>query len=369
MKYEFLCRLCLLYNKCLLSWVCTTFFEPLTLSVKKQTVHCTLHKKETNIVLGMVLIKMQKKSSLAKFFEILLKTGVLPLVLDKETNQLKYKIFSKPAYLSWFYGLLFLSVFAFFNIYMFGITPLTTFWVILLSSSNKTDALAYFALNIFVLATIPLGFPMFLRDIVKISSILTLNENLKWPKHGVRLVFVSILNCLAVIVWSILTFQSAMLTRPNFGNYDIIWMIIGNSTIMLFQQVNLFILLLFSLTWIENFTFICQNIKTTNISKHSVLSMEIFRSLQNGLGRTFLIVFSTFQFLTILSLYMSISTMFFGTSGILYNVSISLCYVIMVTYTATILYCLTDAAEEAFESIKTLNTYLMDLISQENTNG
>ena len=369
MKYEFLCRLCLLYNKCLLSWVCTTFFEPLTLSVKKQTVHCTLHKKETNIVLGMVLIKMQKKSSLAKFFEILLKTGVLPLVLDKETNQLKYKIFSKPAYLSWFYGLLFLSVFAFFNIYMFGITPLTTFWVILLSSSNKTDALAYFALNIFVLATIPLGFPMFLRDIVKISSILTLNENLKWPKHGVRLVFVSSLNCLAVIVWSILTFESAMLSRPNFGNYDITWMIIGNSTIMLFQQVNLFILLLFSLTWIESFTFICQDIKTTNILKHSLLSMEIFRSLQNGLGRTFLIVFSTFQFLTILSLYMSISTMFFGTSGILYNVSISICYIIMVTYNTTILYSLTVAAEEAFESIKTFETYLVDLISQENTNS
>ena len=371
MKYEFLCRHphCLLYNKCLLSWVCKPHFLNLEHFQLKNRLLIVHYIKKTIIVLDMVLIKIQKKNSLAKFFEILLKTGVLPLVLDKDTNQLKYKIFSKPVYLSWFYGVLVITGFAFFNIHMFGITPWATFWDILLSSSNKTDALAYFALNIFVLATIPLGFPMFLRDIVKISSILTLNENLKWPKHGVRLVFVSSLNCLAVIVWSILTFESAMLSRPNFGNYDITWMIIGNSTIMLFQQVNLFILLLFSLTWIESFTFICQDIKTTNILKHSLLSMEIFRSLQNGLGRTFLIVFSTFQFLTILSLYMSISTMFFGTSGILYNVSISMCYVIMVTYNATILYSLTVAAEEAFESIKTFETYLVDLISQENTNS
>ena len=316
----------------------------------------------------MVLIEMQRKSGLAKLFGILLKIGLLPLLFDKETTQLKFKIFSKPVYLSWFYSYLSISVFAFFNIYMFGIVPWTTFFEILFSSSNKTDALAYFALIIFVFLT-NFCYPIFLRDVIKISSNLILKKNLKWPKHGVKHVFVSTLNSFAVIIWSILTFQSAILSRPNFGNFEITWMIIGNSTIILLQQVYLFILLLFSLTWIDNFTFICQDIKTTNIFKHSLISMEIFKSLQNGLGRTFLITFSALQFLTILSLYMSISTMFYGTSGIFYNVSISLCYIIMVTYNATILYCLTEAAEEAFESIKTLETYLMDLIFQENTNS
>ena len=41
----------------------------------------------------------------------------------------------------------------------------------------------------------------------------------------------------------------------------------------------------------------------------------------------------------------------------------------MVTYNATIMYSLTVAAEAAFESIKTFETYLVDLISQENTNS
>ena len=73
-----------------------------------------------------------------------LKIGLLLLLLDKETNQLEFKIFSKPVYILVGFMVIFLSQrFLFSTFLCLKLFLGQHFFKILFSSSNKTEALAY----------------------------------------------------------------------------------------------------------------------------------------------------------------------------------------------------------------------------------
>lgn len=313
----------------------------------------------------MVLIQnFQTKSGLSKYFEFLIKASLIPLILNKSTNQLTFKYLSFQFFKVMFYTICTGSIFVFFNLYLFGLNPWGKFYSILFGSTNKTDALAYFAM-IQVMILVNFGFPQFCRDITKISTKLILGKNLKCPKNGRTFACISVLNILTTTIWSILTFEATM-AKSTFTNYNITWMIIGNSIFVFQQQIAIFHLLLFSLSWLENFSLFCKRSNYDDIYHHSHLSLEIYNSLQRGLGTTLLAFFSLVQVQTIIAIYMCISTIFFGTGELFYNISLSICYAFMATYNGTIMYYLIIAAEEAFESMKKLEPLLEAKLSEEN---
>ena len=122
-------------------------------------------------------------------------------------------------------------------------------------------------------------------------------------------------------------------------------------------------LYLFFLSWLEKYCYICKRIIYKNAIKHSQKCLDIYKSIQKGLGDWVLGIFFFCQVLIVITIYMCISITFFSPYDHLYNIILSLCYMIMFIHFANTMYIVTIAAENVHSSLqeltKPLNITLM----------
>ena len=125
--------------------------------------------------------------------------------------------------------------------------------------------------------------------------------------------------------------------------------------------------MIFYLSWIEYFSKICEaNITlTSNSIQQSQKCLNIYKSIQNGLGIPFCHYFISFQILIVITLYMCISTAFFGPYDILSNIIVSICYALMFLFCGTTLYFLIIASENAYTSLQKLSKPLNIIVMKE----
>ena len=121
--------------------------------------------------------------------------------------------------------------------------------------------------------------------------------------------------------------------------------------------------MIFYLSMMEYFCWLCEEqfMRIEQAQK----CLDIYKSIQDALGFTFCNYFLNFQILIVISLYMCISTVFFGSYDCLSNIIISLCYAIMFLFCSITLYFLINASENAHISLKKLANPMTVILMRE----
>ena len=114
----------------------------------------------------------------------------------------------------------------------------------------------------------------------------------------------------------------------------------------------------FIIVWIEQFGLMCKKHQENNILDHTEKCLELFRTLQKGLGKTFFLFFCLFQMDNIFCMFLGISANFSDLHDVWMNTVCSICYFLMCLYFCTILYSITMTAEAAHSSLQALATPL-----------
>ena len=291
----------------------------------------------------------QKKSKiLPKIFRVLIKMNIIPLHWNISENQLSFKFISRSFALYYmYYFVLSLNVFVF--AFKFGFSKLKEFWENLIFEENITDLLTFLAFNIFGVS-VPNIFPIFCKNMTRISTDIVMNKMLSWPNHGYKIILMSFLNNLALNVY---TYLFNLLTLDT-DIATIAWLIPGLFLMLLFFQLLQTVMYLFILTWLDHFSKICKDADSETVIEHTQKCQTYYKSLQDGLGTTFLIYILILQLMLVINWYMAISSIFFGTYNIWYNVIISICYLLMALYSSTILYSVTTAAEMSYMALQNM---------------
>ena len=300
---------------------------------------------------------MTEMSMMSRFFRFFMKIGLIPLTLNITTNELKFRIWSRPAA----YFILYLSIVVGFGngfclFYKWGFKNMCTFWTNMYDV-NFTDFLT-FAVLVFFYAFSSVPFKWF-YDITKISNELVLNKDLRWPSHGTSLVCMTFLSMMVQIILAVITIKA----NVGVGEITIIWISVGLGILFLLSYLTFLNLYLFFLSWLEKYCYICKRIMYKNAIKHSQKCLDIYKSIQKGLGDWVLGIFFFCQVLIVITIYMCISITFFSPYDHLYNIILSLCYMIMFIHFANTMYIVTIAAENVHSSLqeltKPLNITLM----------
>ena len=121
----------------------------------------------------------------------------------------------------------------------------------------------------------------------------------------------------------------------------------------------------FIIVWVEQFGLLCKKNQECNILSHTDKCLEMFRTLQKGLGRTFFLFFCLFQLDNIFCMFLGISVNFSGLHDVWMNTVTSICYFIMCLYFCTILYSVTMTAEAAHSSLQALAAPLQAALATE----
>ena len=282
------------------------------------------------------------------FFEFLLKVGLIPLHMNLSTNQLQFKMFSKSTLLFNFYCLILFGLANFFWWYMVTPTKVLEFWDGMYNQSETTDLLT------FVVFFIQYAFPALnlniYKDITKISNDLLFYKNLKWPKSGKFYIIMTSFGYIGIINWFIFMFKARVQEY-----YSTIGLICAVSFQFVYTFIVVFILMVFILSWMETLTMICKERNPArNIHQHSVKCRNYYKSMQDGLGRTFLLIFTTLQILIVIGLYKSITTAFYHPYDTASNIVLTVSYAVVSILNSTSLFVLTLAAEDAHTSLKNL---------------
>ena len=307
---------------------------------------------QINILVESNKDKDSSRSILSKLFRNLMRINIIPLKWDDMNNQLNFKYFSKQFALYYLYVLA-VSIFLLFCTCMFGFHKILNFWKILLFEENTTDMLTMITFNIFGVSQYSF-FPIFCRNLTKISKDIVMNYKLYWPCHGTKVAMMTILNFFALNIFSSLMYMNLLETDIE----SIAWLMLGTIVSLLFNQLFQFIMYIYILTWLDYFSKFCQNFDNENINKHVKNCIESYKSLQDGLQNTFLICFSLLQVLIVINLYMAISSLFYGQTSICTNILMSICYFLMAMYNSTILYSVTTIAEKSYMGLQNLIIYL-----------
>ena len=234
------------------------------------------------------------------------------------------------------------------------------FWRNMLDQSNFTDFLTYvviLSMNVFS----SLQYKSF-HDICKISSDLLLRNQLKWPKHGNLFSCATVLCVFVKVIWGVLS----IIARIDICYNEITAITLGYSVSFLWSYTVVYFLFLFYFSWMEHFSVICKKDDSFNILKHSHKCLQIYKSIQDGLGFTLLTTFVGFQIMIVLSLYMFISTAFYGSYDLYTNIVICICYVVMFLHYATVLFIITATAENTHSSLLNLAQPLNKMLVKEN---
>ena len=145
--------------------------------------------------------------------------------------------------------------------------------------------------------------------------------------------------------------------------------------VLLFVAVELiihqFLPIFFILIWLDEFGCICQKYESDNIMGHVRKCLDIYYSLQSGLGLkkrkyintifqcftglSFVVIFSVFQVSTITCLFMIVNSPYSTVFTINWQkYSMMLCYFMFSVYYASTMYCITITAENASNNLKYL---------------
>ena len=118
---------------------------------------------------------------------------------------------------------------------------------------------------------------------MKISHDITLNKQLKWPKYGSKILYLTVFYFFGMtFIGSNINIQVTNdLGLPISKFFISIFGLIINVfvTSLLFFNV-----LLFFLSWIEKFGDICKDHKQRDACDHAQKCLDLFRTLQKGLG-------------------------------------------------------------------------------------
>ena len=296
------------------------------------------------------------QSFLSKLFQILIQINLVPLKWEKGTNELSFKYLSMPFAVYLLYGIV-ISIFCVFSWYMFGFSNWIQAITNIINNFNATDQITFFGFNAFSLSQLNL-YPTFCKNFTKISKDIIWVKKLDWPKYGTKFLILLCLNFLAMNGWFYLTISK--LIEVQFESF--MWFFFGNFNTYLFSAILNFISIIYILSWMDLFSRSTKYLDSSNIHQYSKNCLNVFHSLQNGLGIPILINFSLSQVMNILCLYMAISSAFFGQYDILSNISLSICYLLMALYNLMILYSVTLTAEEAYENLQSLVRPLEQLL-------
>ena len=301
-----------------------------------------------------------KTSRMSIFFRILMKTGMFPLTLDPTEKRPTFKICSRSTLLFTFYNVVVFVISAFCVNYILGFDTMKTFWQNMLSQSNFTDFLTYVVIQSMNLLS-SLQFKSFF-DICKISSVLLLRKQLHWPKYGVIFLCTTVSCVFAKVLWGIFTIKA----RIDLNFREISGLSLGYSIQFLWSYTIVFSMFLFFLTWMQHFSLICEEYHSNNIFQHCQQCLQIYKSIQDGLGFTFFTSFVIFQILIVLAIYMFISTAFFCPYDLYTNIVICICYVVIFTHYATFMCIITANAENTHSSLQKLTNPLKRTLTKEN---
>ena len=302
----------------------------------------------------------EQLSRMSAFLRLLLKISFIPLALDETMEKITFRMWSRQTA---YFLLYFLMVATIMDVGIFYIWGLDNFLDLFINmyKDNTTDFLTYCVLLIFSAGS-NFQFKQF-YGISKISSELVLAKNLRWPKQGTILLFITILCLISQIIWCVCIVKAR--SKINFMSF--IWLTVGYTFSFLYSYTIVFILFIFYLTWMEHFSVICEERNdTTNCIQQTQKCLHIYKSIQDGLGATFSDFFLSFQIIIVITLYMCISTAFFGPYDTLSNTIVSICYAIMFLYCGTSLYTLILAAERSYVSLQTLVKPLTISMMREN---
>ena len=128
-------------------------------------------------------------------------------------------------------------------------------------------------------------------NLVLISSEMTMEHYMNWPKFGWKLIFISFIMVLGLtILCSFLIIRMAI--DNNLVVIVIVLSVSGQIPNCFAATYFLFNMIFFIITWIETFGNICTKNSVTNIISHTEKCLKFFATLQKGLGEKF--IFSIF---------------------------------------------------------------------------
>ena len=116
-----------------------------------------------------------------------------------------------------------------------------------------------------------------------------MREDLRWPKYGWNLIFVTFLMVIGMMITgSIMILKIGI--DDNLPIHLIVLAVAGQIPYCFIPTILLFDMIFFILTWIETFGHICTKISPLNAEK----CLQLFCTLQQGLGISFRILISIF---------------------------------------------------------------------------
>ena len=293
------------------------------------------------------------------FFKFLLKVGLIPLNLNLSSNQLTFKMFSKPTLLYILYSFLVVGIGLFCGFYGIGISTLVEFWENIFNQSETTDILT-FSVYFILYSLVACNFEVY-KNVTKIPENLLLHENLQWPKNGKTLAFMAIVGYIAIVNWLVFKIKAKVESVSTVG------VVMGSCVSYGFNLFAGFVITIFFSSWMETLAMICEERQPSRkILQHSMKCKDYYNSLQNGLGTTLIVIFMAQQIVLVISLYMCITTAFYQPYDIATNVVLSFCYAAMSMYQSTNIYVLTMSAEKLFSSFQSLSKSLSMALIGEN---
>ena len=301
---------------------------------------------------------MDEMSKMSRWFRFLVKICLIPLTLNMTTKQVRFKIWSRPTAYFLLY-LFFVTGFGYFSMfYTWGFKNIITFWINLYQA-NLTDFLTFAVLVAFYASTIiPIKH---LYCIPKISNEIVLDTNLKWPKHGALVVLLTFLCISSQIILIIFTINSNTKIDQN----TLIWISLVIVIELFFSYFIVSNIFLFYLSWLEQFSKICNKSYSNYTLDHAENCLYIYKSIQDALSFIFLDFFIFGQVIIVITLYMCISTAFFGPYNLLSNMILTFCYGIIFLHFGISLYVLIMATESTYISLQKLVKPLKIILMKE----
>ena len=242
-----------------------------------------------------------ESSRLSRYFRFLVSFSLIPVKVDYEKKTITF------GWTSWRFGI-FNSLLMFGLVSQqlslgltFGFQNYASAFIETFKNSNATDNISIFGFLLMfsfyqmclILFYKNLGkqvlfnFTILLHLIVGIiSSELTLDNHLKWPKFGWKLVVISFLEFVAMVISGcIMTVKLGITMKiPLISFFLCLAGQVPNVLISCFLLGNMH---LFILTWIETFGQTCTKYSCQNIVPHAERCLLSFGALQSGLGKCF----------------------------------------------------------------------------------
>ena len=301
-----------------------------------------------------------KPSPVYNFWKILVKMCIIPLNVNLSQKKVTFKLMSKQTMIFLLYQFMMAAVF-FLCSYMTGIENLIMWLKHKLNDSNTTDFVAMLCVML-LSCILPNCALYFLKELTYVDNEIILSPNLQVPKHWRKLVLSSVLNTVVTCLYMFIEIRYSSVEVDN-ALYS--WWLSGSLFQIIYLNLNQFFYFFIILCLIDEFS------RTLFIFEHDIIfhtnkSVYLFKTLQKGFEKTFLIFFSLYQTQNIFCLYMSISSNMSGNEDTWQNVTLSVCYFVMSAYFMVIMYCIAMTAEEAFDALQSLIKPLNKMLVNEN---